>query len=125
MTTSPTHGPSEPPRPAGDPTMTRRAYPERPGPWQSYHVTSLRTEPCLVCRKDVDLQAVTTTDDDAAELLRPPQNAWFGFIHWPSGQMRAFVCCSSACASRVLADPNETPTQSDVFEPGDGHRSDA
>lgn len=110
MTQPSDHPPPRPPPRSGPPRP-------RPRPaWQPFHVTSIRTERCLACQAEVGLEAVTTTHEEAPELLRPPEQAWFGFIHWPSGEMRAFVCCSSDCAARLLKDPAGPDPSDDLLE---------
>lgn len=71
---------------------------------------SLRSEPCLCCRRRVDFYTLGSTDPEAPELIVPAalelplaERPWIG-IGGPfeNGSMRLLVLCSETCAHLFL-----------------------
>lgn len=61
-----------------------------------------RPRPCCMCGKDVSIATSTTPNPEAPEMLRPPKDAWIGFIrgdHAPE----MIVVCSEECRLHLLS----------------------
>ena len=58
--------------------------------------------PCVMCGATVPVLAMTTPHPEAPEMMKPPSDAWLGFIQ-QDGKMVMIATCSEKCTQLLLS----------------------